>query len=63
MRNTSTKYKSIKISNADYIILLSLKHYTFQKRKLNISQKNILGWALRKAYDDFLKYEESQNSK
>ena len=62
MKKTSTSNRTVKISTADFEILLILKCYMFKKKKMNLTQKSILGWTLRKAYDDFLKYEESKIS-
>jgi hypothetical protein len=57
-----TKYKSIKMSNSDYLKLLNLQHYFLHKRQIVVNKKNLLGWALRKAYQDIIKYEKSQDA-
>lgn len=57
--NKTNRYKTVKISNADFITLNSLQYLLIQKKKFGISKKNILGWAIRKAWDDLLKYEKN----
>ncbi|ABG60209.1 hypothetical protein CHU_2967 [Cytophaga hutchinsonii ATCC 33406] len=54
-----TKFKSIKMDKSDYFKLISLQHYFLHKRQIVVNKKNLLGWVLRKAYQDLLKYEEA----
>lgn len=59
--NKSNRYKTVKISQADFLTLNSLQYILIKKKKFSISKKNIIGWAIRKAWGDMLKYDESNH--
>lgn len=52
MEKNINKYKTVKISLNDYIILNNLQCLFLTKRKLSVNKKNLLGWAVKKVYKD-----------
>jgi len=49
------RYKTIKISLSDYILLEELRIHIMRKRKTTTTKKNMLGWLIRIAHEENFK--------